>query len=715
MRKNLSSTVLAALALLAGTAAADAQQARKATPPPPQPEKQIRFPAFEEKTLANGLRVVAIEHHETPAVSAQLILPAGKVYEPAAKAGLASATAELLTQGTQSRSAQDIAGAIDSVGGNLSTNASSDAGVVAVRVTSDQLDLGLELLADVVLRPSFPQEEIERWRRQALNALQIQQNDPNYVADVAFLRALFGAHPYGQPSAGTPESLRGLTREDLTAFHQRQYVPNGAILAIVGDIRPADAFARAERAFGAWKKGEEPKAPAVTPGSTGAGGRRIVVVDKPDAVQTQVRVGHLTIPYKDPALFAAEVYNSVAGGGSNARLYEEVRRKRGLSYGAYSDLSPRRMAGSFMATTSTKTESTVEALEQVLGVLGALEQTPVPAEELTARKTFITGSFPLQIETPEGIAGQVLEAMFYGLGRDYLESYRDRVQAVSAADLQTFARRLDPRASTIVLVGKASEFAEALGRKYGKFETIPAAELDLLQADLRRPKDQTASTPVSDADRNRAREILGRVREAMGGKAFLEQRSQISKGTGTLTAPGMPQPMPLQSVVVYEVFPAKTRTELGLPMGQMIQAFDGQVGWVSMMGQVQEQTQQMSQDQYYGLNVLRKFDQAGYEVRPLADAEVNGKKVQVVAVSDGQGHTTRLSIDPESHRVVKTAFDTPGGTSETVYADYRPVAGVQVAHTVTALQNGTPMVELKISEVQVNAAVDEALFKKPAS
>jgi zinc protease len=711
MRKNLSSTLLAALALLAGTAA-DAQQARKATPPPPQAEKRIRFPAFEEKTLANGLRVVAIEHAETPAVSAQLILPAGKVYEPAAKAGLASATAELLTQGTQSRSAQDIAGAIDAVGGNLAASASSDAGVVAVQVTSDQLDLGLELLADVVLRPTFPQEEIERWRRQTLNALQIQQNDPGYMADTAFFRALFGAHPYGQPSAGTPESVRGLTRDDFTAFHQRQFVPNGAILAIVGDIRPADAFARAERAFGAWKKGEEPKAPAAP---AGAGQRRIVVIDKPDAVQTQVRAGYLTIPYRDPALFAAEVYNSVAGGGSNSRLYEEVRRKRGLSYGAYSDFTPRRLAGSFIATTSTKTESTVEALEQVLGVLGALEQTPVPAEELSARKTFITGSFPLEIETPEGIADQVVEAMFYGLGRDFLEGYRDRIQAVSAADVQAFARRLDPRASTIVLVGNASGFAEELGRKYGKFETIPAAELDLLQADLRRPKDLAASAPVSGADRNRAREILGRVREAMGGKAFLEQRSQISKGTGTLTAPGMPQPMPLQSVVVYEVFPAKTRTELGLPMGQMIQAFDGQVGWVSMMGQVQEQTQQMSQDQYYGLNMLRTFDQAGYEVRPLADAEVDGKKVQVVAVSDPQGHTTRFSIDPENHRVVKTAFDTPGGTSETVYTDYRPVAGVQVAHTVTALQNGTPMVELKITEVQVNAAVDEALFKKPSS
>jgi len=711
MRKNLSSTLFASLVLLADVAAAQ-PAARKVAPPPPQPEKQIRFPAFEEKTLANGLRVIAIEQHETPTVSAQLIVPAGKVYEPAGKAGLASATAELITQGTQGRSAQEIASAIDSVGGSLSATGGSDGSLVAVRVTSDQLDLGLGLLADVVLKPSFPQEEIERWRSQTLNGLQIQQNDPGYLADVAFQRAVYGAHPYGQPSSGTPESVRGVTRDDLVAFHQGHYIPNGAFLAIVGDIRPADAFARAERAFGAWKKGAEPKAPAVQASTQG---RRIIVVDKPDAVQTQVRVGGLTIPYKDPALFASEVYNSVAGGGSNARLYEEVRGKRGLSYGAYSDIDQRHLAGSFMALTSTKTESTVEALEQVLGVLSTLAQTPVPAEELAARKTYITGAFPLEIETPEGIAAEVLEAMFHGLDRSFLETYRDRLQAVTAAELQTFARRLDSRSSTVVLVGKASDFAGELGKKYGKFETIPAAELDLLQADLRRPKEQTTAAPASDADRARARELLGRAREAMGGKAFVEQRSQVSKGTGTLFAPGMPQPLPVQSVAVYEVFPAKTRTELSLPMGQMVQVFDGQNGWVSMAGQIQDMTQQMSQDQYYGLNMLRRFDQTGYEVRPLADAEVNGKKVQVAAVSDAQGHTTRFSIDPESHLVVKTAYDAPGGASETVYTDYRPVHGVQVAHTVTVLQNGTPMVELKASEVQVDAAVDEALFKKPAS
>ncbi|HYG62554.1 MAG TPA: insulinase family protein [Thermoanaerobaculia bacterium] len=707
-RRRVSS--LAALLLLASALVGSAQ---KAAPPAPQPSKEIQFPAFEQRTLGNGLRVVVIEHRETPSVSAQIILPAGRLYSTNAKAGLASATASLLTQGAGKRSAQEIAAAIDLVGGTLNAGAGSDAGEASVRVTSDQLDLGLGLLADIVLRPTFPEEEIERWRRQALSGLQIQQNDPGYLAGAALNRAVFGDHPYGQPSDGTPETVRGLTREDMVAFHRAHYVPNGAILAIVGNVRPADAFARAERFFGGWTKGEEPKAPAFQAAKPQS--PRILVVDKPDAVQTQILVGQTGIPYNDPQLYLAEVYSAVVGGGSNARLYEEVRTKRALSYGAYSDFDPRRQTGIFLAGTSTKTESTVDALEQVQTVLRGMGQQPVPETELTGRKGFITGAFPLEIETPEGIAGKVVEAMFFGLGKDFIESYNDRIEAVTAAELQRFAANaMNPSHSTIVLVGNASAFASDLEKRFGKFETIPVAELDLLRADLRRARDTAATAPVSDADRTRGLELLRLARQALGGQAFAEQRSQVSKGSGSVTPPGMPQAMPIQSVTIYEVFPAKSRTEMTLPFGQMIQGFDGQTGWVSVMNQVQEQPQ-MGQEQYFGLNVLRRFDRPGYTVRPLADAEVQGKKAQVVEVSDDAGHTTRFFVDPQSHLLLKSSFEAGGQTTETVYSDYREVGGLQIAHGMTVIQNGSPMAEMKLTEVQVNPAIDDALFKKPQS
>jgi zinc protease len=461
--------------------------APKATPPPAAPAKEVRFPAFEQKTLANGLRVVVIEQHSQPLVSLRLMLKAGKAFEPAAKGGLADATASLLTKGTTTRSAQQIAQTIDFVGGTINANSGTEAGYAGISVTSDQLDLGFNLLSDVVLHPSFPQEELDRWRRQALSNLQIQQKRASYLAEAGLRKLIFGDYPYGRPTAGTAESLAGLTRGDLAAFHQRFWNPNGTLLAVVGDIKPADAFARVERAFGGWKKGEAVELPAQNLARPAK--LRIVVIDKPDAVQTEIRLGEVGIAFRDPALYTAQIYNSVLGASASARLYEEIRRKRGLSYGANSLFQQETQPGFFEVSTFTKTATTVEALAVALDVLRGLQEQPVPEAELVPAKTFITGAFPLEVETAEGIAAQVLEAMYFGYGREFLESYDDHLSKVSAADIQRFAReKVHPGQMTVVLAGNAKAFADDLKKKFGDFETIPAAEVDLLRADLRKPR-----------------------------------------------------------------------------------------------------------------------------------------------------------------------------------------------------------------------------------
>lgn len=466
---------------------------KKQSYPPVQEPRDVHFPAFEQKTLANGLRVVVIEHREAPSVTVQMLLRAGKAFDPAAKAGLASATARLLREGTAARSSQQIAQAIDSIGGSLNTYGSLDSAGASLQVTSDQLDPGLDVLADVVLRPSFPADELERWRRQTLNGLQVQQEDAGYLADATFERAVFDGHPYGLPE-GTPDSVQALTRDDLVAFHREYYIPNQAIVAVVGDVKAADAFARMERAFGAWPRGKEHEIPKVETAQRGK--PRIVVIDMPDAVQSEIRLGQIGIAFTDPDAFAADVYNSVLGGGSSARLNQEVRDKRGLSYGAGSGFAKAVQPGSFQASTFTKTESTTQVLEVILDSLRDLEKTPVPAAELEARKTYLSGVFPMQIETPEGIAGKVLEAMKYGLGREYIESYRGRIDAVTAEQVRSFAeRRIHPESALIVVVGNASAFLPDLQKKLGQAEVIPYKELDLLRADLRRPK-QAEEKPV---------------------------------------------------------------------------------------------------------------------------------------------------------------------------------------------------------------------------
>jgi zinc protease len=473
--------VLLALLLLAPRVPASAVPA---TPPQPQPMRELRFPAFAEQTLPNGLRLVLIERHTEPEVSLRLLVPAGKLFEPADRAGLAGATADLLTQGTDSRTAQQIAGIVDGVGGSLAAASATDFAYVSVAVTSDQLDLALDLLSDVVLHPSFPAAEIERWRRKSLSNLALQRANAGYLAGLAFQRAVFGAHPYALPQGGTPETVRALTRDDLVAFHRRHFLPNGAILAVVGDFRPEQAVASVQRALGSWAAGEAPHPP---PLAAGVARRRVIVIDKPDAVQTQIRVGQAALAYTDPDYFTAAVYNTILGGGSSGRLFQEIRRRHGLAYGAYSAFAEQLVGGSFSASTSTKTASTVEALRLTLELIDGMGKAPVPAAQLDEAKAYLNGSFPLEMETARSAANSVLIAFSYGLGRDFLDTYRQRVSAVTAADVQRFAAgRLHADSMVVVLVGNAAAFGPDLAKLVGPYETIPAADLDPMAPDLKR-------------------------------------------------------------------------------------------------------------------------------------------------------------------------------------------------------------------------------------
>ena len=706
---------LTAAGLLLAASSASAQQAQapaRQTPPSPAPAREVRFPEFQEKTLSNGLRVVVIEQHEQPAVSVRLLMPtAGTTFEPDGKAGVAAATAALLTKGTATRSSQQIAEAIDFVGGGLGAGASLESGNVTASVTSDQLDLGFELMSDVLLRPSFPQDEIDRWRRQALSGLQVQYQDAGYLAGMAMPRVLYGNHPYGRPNDGTPQSLQSLTRDDLVAFHKRTYIPSNALLAVVGDVKAADAFARAEKAFGGWQKADPPRFPALD--AKAAQGRRIVVIDKPDAVQTEIRLGQMALPYRDPNHFAAQVYNAVVGANASARLFDEIRRKRGLSYGASSYFMMPTLPGWYEVSTNTKTETTIEALDLALEVLGNVPKQPIPPAELSAAKTYMTGAFPLMIETPAGIGEQVLDAMRHGYGRDWLEGYNDRISQVTAADVQKFAQgQIHPDKMVIVLVGNASAFSDALKKKYGSFETIPAAEVDFLQADLRKAK--TEQPAASAADQTRGMEIVRKAQQALGGAAFTGQKTQIVKGSGTLSPPGAPQPMQITSLTTYSVMPDQDRTELTLPMGSMVQVQSGAQAWMSFGPQVQDTSAQAGEQRFYGYDVLRRAGQEGYTARPLPDAQVDGKTVQAVEIADAQGHATRFFIDPATNLVVKLSYTTSSGESPEVFlSDYREVSGVKVPFKTRILQGGQQLMEMTYTEVQVDAPVDEKLFQKP--
>ena len=454
-------------------------------PPLPLPAREVKFPPYEIRTLANGMRVLTILHHEQPVVTMRLIVGAGAAEDPQGKAGLSNLLGNLLDQGTATRSAQEIADQIDTIGGALGTGSGSDLSFANIVVMKDSFGTGMELLADVVRNPKFDPEEIDRQKQQVISSLQVNATDPDYVASALIDRLIYGFHPYGLPGNGTPETLAGITRDDLVAFHKRYFVPNNMILAVVGDTTTDEAFGMVEKVFGPWPRAELtiPK-PIDPPPPT----RRIVVVDKPDAVQTEIRVGQLAISRNHKDYLAWDLAVKILGGEGANRLHRVLRSQRGLTYGASAETQAMKQAGDYVAETDTRTDTTGEVLRLTVDEFARLQRNRVYEPELKDAQAFLAGTFPLTIETPNEIATQVLNAVFYDLPLSDLATFRERVQAVTPDDIQRVSQAyIRPDRLSIVLVGNARAFVQQL-RAVGftDFEVIPIENLDLMAGGLQR-------------------------------------------------------------------------------------------------------------------------------------------------------------------------------------------------------------------------------------
>ena len=454
-------------------------------PPGPLRARPVEFPQYELKTLSNGLQVVVLLHHEQPSVSFRLLVRAGAVQETADKPGVASFVAGLLDQGTTTRSAGDIANLIDSAGGSIGAASGNELTFVVGAVIKDQTELALSLASDMVQNPAFSPEEIERQRSQIVSALKVNYDDPDYLANLIIDKMIFGEHPYGRPNEGTPQSIARLTREDLVAFHRSWFVPNNALLAIVGDLTADEAFAAAEKAFGKWARRD---VPVVKPPDPPAPRRRVVVIDRPGSAQTEIRVGHLAIARTHPDFVPLDLSIRILGGEGANRLFGVLRSDRGLTYGAAAEMHTYRASGDIVAETDTRSNATAQALRLMVDEFFRLQQEPVGRGELGGAQEFVAGNFPLTIESPASIAQQVLAHLFYGLDLGEIKTYRDRVARVLPEDIQRVAQQfLKPQQLSIVLVGDASVFAADLkANGFPEFERIPLSELDVNAPNLRK-------------------------------------------------------------------------------------------------------------------------------------------------------------------------------------------------------------------------------------
>jgi zinc protease len=401
----------------------------------------------------------------------------------------------LLNQGTTSRSAIQIAEAIDSAGGTIDTGADWDTSYVELSVLSDHTETAFDLIADMIRQPAFAPSEVERKRTQTLSALEVAYQDPGYLADTTFDNLTFSGTAYGHPQDGTTESVARLTADGLRAFHDRYYRPENTILAAVGDITPDQAFALAQKFFGDWPRATTREGkPDVSHPADELTGPRIVAIEKPDAVQTEIRVGSAGISRDSKDYVALTVANQVLGGPAANRLFSALRTRRGLTYGASSELDCYQTAGSWEAKTFTRTAETVKTLKVILSEVHELHDHPITQNELQTAKSYLIGHLALQFESSDSVAAQVLDLMVYGLPLDYWNRFPAEVEALTVEDVQAAIRRtLDPDRPVIVLVGNVEDFMKDL-KKLGPARAIPLSTLDFGSVNLERGKG-TADKP----------------------------------------------------------------------------------------------------------------------------------------------------------------------------------------------------------------------------
>jgi zinc protease len=460
-----------------------ASAADRVAPPAPGPELVASVPRPVTRKLANGLTLIVVERHDLPLLTASLLTETGAAADPRGKAGLNELAASVITQGTATRSATEIAQAVEALGASLDSGAGWDESSLSLTVKADQADAALAIVADVARNPAFAEPEVERQRAIAIDNVSVTMKDPGSLSRLVAARALYGDSSYAHPADGTPESLQSIDRADLLAAYRRAWTPGKTTLILTGDIAPDSALALADRHFGSWAASGEGRAATAV---TASAGPRVIVVDMPGAGQAAVAVTRGAIPRSDPRYYRAIVANAVLGTGFSSRLNQEIRIKRGLAYGAGSSVDARRALGPFTATTQTKTETAAEVLGLILAEMRRLGAEPIPAAELTTRKAVLNGSFGRSIETTSGLAGLIGTYVSRGVDPEEIGRFQQAVSAVTPEQARaTASELLDPGLSVMVIVGDAKTFLPALRRSQGAITVIKLDDLNLGSATLR--------------------------------------------------------------------------------------------------------------------------------------------------------------------------------------------------------------------------------------
>jgi zinc protease len=445
----------------------------RSTAPSPSAPRPYHFPHITRATLPNGLRVLVTENHNAPLVSMRALVRSGADHDTAHSAGLAAIVADMLDEGAGTRDAIGIAEDVGLLGGSLGTGADWDATYISFDVLSRNSEPAMSIFGDVTARATLPEDGLERVRAERLNDIIQQRNDPGAIAGKRFASLLYGTGAYGNSIVGNADSVARITHEDVRRFYQQHYIPNHSSVVVSGDIDAAGAVELVTRALAEWQPGPEPPRPTVAARPIDVS--RIYVVDRPQAVQSEIRVGHLGVPRSCEDYFPLAVMNAIFGGVFNSRINLNLRERHGYTYGARSQFAFRRQAGPFVIAAPVRNEVTLESVTEMLSELRRIRTGDIEDRELDDVKSYLMGVFPATVQTASDLASRLVDMELYGLPEDYFDRYRENIAAVSKDEITRVAHKyLDPDRVLVVIVGNASQIREPLGTL-----GFPMHELDI--------------------------------------------------------------------------------------------------------------------------------------------------------------------------------------------------------------------------------------------
>ncbi|MGH9777397.1 MAG: insulinase family protein [Candidatus Acidiferrales bacterium] len=701
--------LLAAVALVCALPGAAQTPYKKLKYPP---LKDLTLPQVERVELPNGLVLYLVEDRTLPKVEGYALIRTGTRFEPAEKTGLADVLGEAMrTGGTRSRKGEEIDRLLENVGASVETGLSAAAGTASIFTLKEHLPLTLEILADLLRDPAFPDDKIELAMVQQRTAIARRNDDVGGIAAREFVKLIYGAD---SPYARHPEyeTLQNITRDDLVAFHRRYFQPSNVILGLWGDFDKAEVKKLVEQHFGSWPRQEVEVPPAPEAKAGAAPG--VYFIQKDDVNQTNLRLGHLGGRFDDPDFYALNVMSEILGGGFTSRLFRRVRSDLGLAYavgagwGAQYDYP-----GAFSVRCDTKSETTVKAAQEILKELRRITEEPVTADELKVAKESILNSFVFNFDTTGEIVRRLMIYEYYGYPRDFLDKFKINIEKVTADDVLRAARaNVKPDNLVILAVGRQQDFDQPL---------TALGEVKSIDITIPEPKAAVAAVPPATGETlARGRLLIEKAAVARGGLETLQSVRDLTVLSRVLQE--TPAGAMNLTIKVAFVPPDKLRQDIVTPVGEFIVVLDGESGWQKGP----QGTAPASPPLVRALRTVLARNLESLLPRVLAGEATaqflatethDGRPADAVLVTDAAGQAVRMWVDQETGYVVKQAYqgEAPQGpvAEERVFSDFRTVNGLVFPHKTVVFQDGRQTSEATVVHIEINAGVDPALFVPP--